>query len=77
MQAPQTDPTPLLSAFSNTMSPTPFTMPLPNNRPIFKGLEKDWAIQFLDDFETRASALVGAHDSVRPREVQQYSPMES
>jgi Retrotransposon gag protein len=69
--APQTNSAPLLSAFSNTMSIVPFTMPLPNNLPTFKGMDNERPMQFLNDFETRASALVGTNDSVLLQTVQQ------
>jgi hypothetical protein len=67
----QTDPTSLLSAFSNNMSLTPFTMPFPNNLPTFKGLKNDRPMQFLNDFETQASALVGSDDLILLQTVQQ------
>ncbi|CAF4853636.1 unnamed protein product [Rotaria sp. Silwood1] len=51
--------------------PPPFTMTINNNLPTFKGLAHEKPIQFINDFEIRASALVGDNDSLLLQTVRQ------
>ena len=53
-----------------TLTPT-VTMTINNNLPTFKGLAHERPIQFINDFEIRASALVGNNDSSLLQTIQQ------
>lgn len=56
---------------SNAMLKPNLTINLHNNLPTFKGLAHERPIQFINDFELRASALVGSNDSSLLQTVQQ------
>ena len=61
----------LLTPLPNSTPSSNFTMTLNNNLPTFKGLAHERPIQFLTDFEIRASALVGNNDALLLQTVQQ------
>ena len=63
---------PLLPVSSPNILPSPtFTMTLNNNLPTFKGLAHERPIQFITDFEIRATGLVGNNDLLLLQTVQQ------
>jgi hypothetical protein len=54
-----------------SVPPTPFTMTVNNLLPTFKGLAHERPVQFINEFEIRASALVGSNDLLLLQTVQQ------
>jgi hypothetical protein len=64
-----TSTSPLVS--SQAASTSNVTMTISNNLPTFKGLANERPIQFLNDFELRASALVGNDDTALLKMIQQ------
>ncbi|CAF5063735.1 unnamed protein product, partial [Rotaria magnacalcarata] len=62
---------PPMTSLPPTILHPSFTMNLNNNLPTFKGLTHERPIQFINNFEIRASALVGSTDLLLLQTVQQ------